>query len=357
MAKFHPLQVSDIQNETKDCVSIAFQIPPHLQQEFAYLAGQYVTLKLTIEGDETRRSYSICSSPVDTHDFRIAAKRVENGKMSIYLNERLKKGDIVEVMPPMGNFHSPINSSNKKNYVLFAGGSGITPIISIIKTILKSEPLSTLSLFYGNYNEDAIIFQKQLTDLAAENKNRFNIYHILDKPNHSIAELYTGIMTPTKVRSLIEQHVGLNLDNEFFICGPTAMMKNVEDILLSLQIPKNKIHLEYFTATLDANEKQTNDTTDKNITSQVTIILDGSETILNINSDGPVILDAALEADLDVPFACKGAVCCTCRAKVLEGKVNMKANFALTEDEVAEGFILTCQSHPITPTLVVDYDV
>ena len=356
MAKFHTLTVADVRKETADAVSIAFTVPNELKSDFSFIQGQYVTLKLNIAGEEIRRSYSICSSPVAETELRIAAKKVEKGKGSTYLAEQVKVGDKMEVMTPMGGFYTALNASNKKNYVLFAGGSGITPMFSIIKSVLKTEPNSTITLFYGNLNEEATIFKAALDSLAADNKEKLSIHYIFDKPSNPAAALYTGIMTKEKGLALIESHVGLNLDNEFFICGPTPMMQNIEDILInSLKQAKNKVHLEYFTATLDA-AKTAEPAAGERVVSQVTIILDGDEQTVELASDGKSILDAAMDADLDAPFACKGAVCCTCRAKVMEGKVRMKANFALTEEEVAEGFILTCQAHPITPVVVVDYD-
>lgn len=305
-------------------------------------------------GEEIRRSYSLCSSPIADQDFRIAAKKVKDGRMSVYLNDTLKVGDVLEVMSPMGNFYN-LTSEENKNIVLFAGGSGITPMLSIVKTILKSQASTRLTLFYGNQNEASIIFNNELTQLANTHAN-FKLYNILDDANANTADLYKGLITKEKVLALIENHVGLNLDNEFFICGPTPMMKNVEESLLNLKIAKEKIHLEYFTASLEAAKETVQATGDK-VVAQVTVLLDGDETTFELASDGKNILDAAMDNDLDVPFSCKGAVCCTCRAKVLEGKVHMKANYALTEEEVAEGFILTCQAHPLTAKVVVDYDV
>lgn len=354
MAKFHPLKVADIRKETADSVSIAFEIPSAFKNEYQYTQGQYVTIKMNINGEEIRRSYSLCSSPIDDQDFRIAAKKVKDGRMSVTLNENVKVGDILDVMTPMGNFYN-ITSSTNKNIVLFAGGSGITPMLSIIKTLLKNDDSCNITLFYGNQNEDSIIFKQELESLT--NNNRFKLFSILDQAPNNYPALYTGLITKEKVLSLIENHVGLNLDNEFFICGPTPMMKNIEESLLSLQIPKEKIHLEYFTSTLDANSNTTNVTEGDKVVAQVTVIMDGDETTFELASDGKNILDAAMDQDVDVPFSCKGGVCCTCRAKVLEGKVQMKTNYALTDEEVAEGFILTCQAHPLTPVVIVDYDV
>jgi len=355
MAKFHPLKVADIRKETADSVSIAFEIPTAFKNEYQYTQGQYVTIKMNINGEEIRRSYSLCSSPIADQDFRIAAKKVKDGRMSVALNDTLKVGDIVDVMTPMGNFYH-ISSTENKNIVLFAGGSGITPMLSIIKTLLKQDPTCKLTLFYGNQNEESTIFKNELEQIASANANRFNLFSILDQAPQNHPHLYTGLMTKEKVMSLIENHVGLNLDNEFFICGPTPMMKNVEEALQSLKIAKEKIHLEYFTSTLDANTTATVSEGEK-ITAQVTVIMDGDETTFELASDGKNILDAAMDQDVDVPFSCKGGVCCTCRAKVLEGKVHMKTNYALTDEEVAEGFILTCQAHPLTPVVIVDYDV
>lgn len=356
MAKFHPLKIADIRKETADSVSIAFEIPSAFTNEYQYTQGQYVTLKMNINGEEIRRSYSLCSSPLADTDFRIAAKKVRDGRMSIALNDTLKVGDVVDVMTPMGNFYH-ITSTTNKNIVLFAGGSGITPMLSIIKTLLKQDSSCKLTLFYGNQNESSTIFKNELESIASANADRFKMFAILDEAPANHPSLYTGLMTKEKVLALIENHVELNLDNEFFICGPTPMMRNVEDSLNELQIKKEKIHLEYFTSTLDANATTAEPVVGEKVLAQVTVILDGDETTFELATDGKNILDAAMDQDVDVPFSCKGAVCCTCRAKIIEGKVHMKANYALTEEEVAEGFILTCQSHPLTPVVIVDYDV
>lgn len=360
MAKFHRLKVSDVTRETDECVSIAFEVPESLKSEYKYIQGQYLTIKLNINGEEIRRSYSICSSPLLDKELRVAIKRVKDGRGSNYLNEKVKPGDELEVMTPMGNFYSELNAANKKNYVLFAGGSGITPMLSIIKTTLHTEPNSKLTLFYGNRDEASIIFKKQLNELEAKHADRLKVHHILEKPSDPAADdLFKGLLTPEKTKALIEKFVPLNPNNEFFICGPSAMMDCVKNALHHLNVNDKKIHIEYFTASLDQQKTavKVEDTKHPFIESQVTVILDGEETTLMLKPDGPAILDAALDADLDVPFACKGAVCCTCRAKLVEGKVHMDMNYALSDAEVAAGFILTCQSHPLTPVVKVDYDV
>jgi len=356
MAKFHTLKVAEVRRETADCISIAFDIPEANKAEYTYLQGQYVTLKLTVKDEEVRRSYSVCSSPLLDEKLRVAVKKVMCGKMSGFLNDNLKAGDAVEVMTPMGGFHSAMNAAHKKNYVLFAGGSGITPMLSIIKTVLKAEPQSNIVLLYGNRDEASIIFKSALEKIADENPGKLKVVNVLEhsaEPEHSLSR---GIMTPEKVMTLIENYVDLNLDNEFFICGPGPMMRNVESSLIKLQIPKPRIHLEYFTVDTDAAKTQPAPAI-ADVKSTVTVIMDGEETTIELSSKGKSILDAAMDAGVDVPFSCKGAVCCTCKAKVLEGKVQMDKNFALTDSEVAEGFILTCQSHPVSEKVVVDYDV
>ena len=356
MAKFHTLKVAEVRRETADCVSIAFDITAELAADYNYLQGQYVTLKMNVNGEEVRRSYSVCSSPLLNEQLRVAVKQVKDGRMSGYLNTQLKAGDVLEVMTPMGSFHSAMNAGNKKNYVLFAGGSGITPMLSIIKTVLIAEPQSAIVLLYGNRDEASIIFKAELEKIVADNKGRVKMVHVLEHSPETEGSLFRGIMLPEKVKALIENYVGLNLDNEFFICGPGPMMRNVESTLLELKIAKERIHLEYFTVDAGAAPAQTAPEIAE-LQSSVTVIMDGEETVLELSSKGKSILDAAMDAGVDVPFSCKGAVCCTCKAKVLEGKIQMDKNYALTDQEVEEGYILTCQAHPLTEKVVVDYDV
>ncbi len=356
MAKFHTLKVAEVRRETAEAVSIAFDIPEAIKAEYAYIQGQYVTLKIKLNGEEVRRSYSVCSSPLVNEPLRVAVKQVKDGRMSTYLNTQLKAGDMLEVMTPMGSFHSAMNAGNKKNYVLFAGGSGVTPMLSIIKTVLIAEPQSTLVLLYGNRDEASIIFKTELEKIVADNKSRVKMVHVLEHSQEAEGILLRGIMTPEKVKALFENYVRLNLDNEFFICGPSPMMRNVESTLLELKIAKERIHLEYFTVDVGAAPAQTAPEIAE-LESSVTVIMDGEETTFELSSKGKSVLDAAMDAGVDVPFSCKGAVCCTCKAKVLEGKVQMDKNFALTDKEVEEGYILTCQAHPLTEKVLVDYDV
>lgn len=363
MAKFHKLKIADVRKETADCVSVAFDVPASLKEEYKFIHGQYLTLKLFVKGEELRRSYSICSG-VNENELRVAIKKVKDGKASNFVYDNFKAGQEVEVMTPMGSFHSPMNPSHKKSYVLFVGGSGITPMFSIVKTVLQAEPNSSLILFYGNMNEESSIFKKQLDELAHNNSSRFKLHYVFENPVGHTEDIYKGMLTKEKVQGLLDKHLplikvpgdfSLSSDNEFFICGPKPMMDNVRETLEENQIDKLRIHIEYFTSsTIDKEEKKA---VIEKIISKVTVIQYGMETTFDLASDKKAILDAAIEHGVDAPFACKGAVCATCRGKVIEGKVHMDKNFALTDAEVAEGFILTCQSHPITPVVKVDYDV
>ncbi len=359
MAKFHSLTVSNIRKETDDCVSISFNIPDNLKEEFRFIQGQYVTLKMNIEGEELRRSYSLCSSPIAENDFRIASKKVSNGKVSNFLFERLKVGDSLEVMTPMGNFYSKLDPSHSKNYLLFAGGSGITPVFSIIKTVLNVEKDSTIKLFFGNKDESSVIFKEALNDLEKKHSGRFGVYHIFEKPQKPYSPDLTGLLTREKTEELLSKHVEMDKPQECFICGPLPMMNNIKDTLEKFQVPKESIHIEYFTTVLEDIARAEKVEIQNNIPetiSNVTVILDGSETTFKIKSTGKSILDTCIDNDLDVPFACKGAVCCTCKAKIISGKVTMDMNYALTSHEVTMGYILTCQSHPQSENVTVSYD-
>ncbi len=307
---------------------------------------------MTINGEELRRSYSICTSPYTEKELRVAIKEVKDGRASSFINQKLKVGDVIEVMTPMGNFHSVLSGNNKKNYVLFAGGSGITPMMSILKSILHIEKQSKVTLIYANRDEAATIFKSELEKIAADNKDHFTLVNVYDSPKTEVADLYKGIITTDKAKVLIEKH-GLSAD-EYFICGPGPLMENIKTTLEGLKVAKEKIHIEYFTAVADAVAKA--EGLGKNVKSKITVLQYGIETNFDLTTDGSSILDAAIDAGVDAPFSCKGAVCCTCRAKLIEGEIKMDANFALTDAEVAEGFILTCQSHPLTEKVVVDYD-
>jgi len=355
VSKFHQLTVSEIKNETLDCVSVTFDVPSNLIKDYEYIQGQHLTLKLLVNGKEVRRSYSLCSSPMIKEPLRVAVKRVKGGLGSNFIYDNLKKGDVIEIMTPMGNFHTELKNTNKKHYVLFAGGSGITPMMSIIKTTLIAEPQSTLTLFYGNFDEASTIFKKELDEIVSLNPGRFTLHYIFEKPSsQNISADLIGMLTKDKVKEVISKYLERNPVIEYFVCGPGPMMDNVKEVLESNNVNKNFIHIEYFTSAVEEPKKDASEI--KGSICEVTVIADGKETTFQLATDGDAILDAAMDAGVDAPFSCKGAVCATCRAKVMEGKASMTMNYALTDDEVEEGYILTCQAHPTTPVVVVDYD-
>lgn len=354
MAKSHKLKIMDIRRETENSISVSFTVPENLNAEYKFIQGQYVTLILTIDGNEVRRSYSICSAPFE-NELRIAVKQVKDGKVSNYIKEKLKVGDEVEVMIPAGNFHSPISSAHHKQYVLFAGGSGITPVFSVLKTVLWEEPNSYVILFYGNVDEDVVIFKQSLNQLVAEYSNRLKVLFFFEKPKSPQDPILTGMLTEDKIKILVKNYIDLTKDYEFFVCGPTSMMDNVRKVVDDLSLEKGRLHIEYFTAaTIDDPIKKIY-LSDK-VIAQVTVVLDGQETKFDLASDSNNILDAALDLGLDAPYSCKDGVCSSCRAKVLEGRVHMDKNFGLSDGEVEDGYVLTCQSHPLTPVVKVNYD-
>lgn len=356
--KFNELKVQDITRETADCVSVAFEVPDALASSYQFIPGQYLTLETEIKGEKVRRSYSLCSSPLDG-ELRVAIKKVENGVFSTYANEKLQVGQTMRVMTPDGNFYAKVNPEAEKQYVGFAAGSGITPIYSIIKAVLESEPKSTFTLFYGNKTTQSVIFRDQLDGIKNTYMDRLEIHHVLSREDQG-SDYLKGRIDQEKCESFAQKFFEPKKVDAYYLCGPEAMIKNVTDSLAGLGVAKDKVHFELFTSPTQslagktkAEAKTTSNTKDK---SAVTVVLDGEETHFDLASNGFFILDAALEAGADVPYACKGAVCCTCRAKVLEGTVEMEMNYALEDEEVEEGYVLTCQCHPTSEKVVISYD-
>lgn len=358
MAHFHPLRVAEVEQETPECIVVGFAVPPELRAEFAFHHGQYVTLKLSVNGEELRRSYSICSSPLDPGHFRIAVKKVPNGRASTQLVEKLKAGMTIEVMPPMGNFTTALDPAKERHFVAFAAGSGITPILSILKTVLRTEPRSRFTLFYGNTDVDRIIFRQRLEELKAQHGARLDVLHILSKGQDE-DRLFNGRITTEKAVELVKRFVTDARTNEYFICGPEQMMVNVSEALERLGVDKKRIHIELFGTPVSTDAKKEAPPPPAGAfagVADVKVIMDGREHELKVKARGDAVLDAALDAGLDVPYACKGAVCCTCKARVLEGQVEMEMNYALTDEEVEQGYVLTCQAHPRSQRVVIDYD-
>lgn len=355
---FHTLTIKDIRQETPECVSIAFDVPADLQEAFRFTQGQNITIKKTIGGEELRRSYSICSAPMD-NELRVAVKKVDNGKFSTHANLQLKKGDVIEVLPPTGRFYTELHSANRKRYAGFAAGSGITPLLSIIKTTLRTEPDSEFTLVYGNRNRSSIIFREELEALKNKYMNRFRLVHILSREKTDVPLNY-GRINAEKCAELAGKVLDIASSDEFFLCGPEEMIFSVKDFLEAQGVEKKKIHFELFTTPGQKKESAISSResgSDTGPKSKITIKLDGVAFDFDLAFNSESILDAALQQGADLPYACKGGVCCTCRAKLVEGEVEMDANYALEPEEVAAGYILTCQSHPRSNKVIVDYDV
>lgn len=351
---FHKLTVQDVRKETPDCVSIAFEIPAAIQKDFQYIQGQNITIRTFNEGEEARRSYSICSSPLE-NELRVAVKKVEGGLFSTFANEQLKKGDELEVLPPTGTFFPKPIPTDRNDYVFFAAGSGITPIISIIKTILLTEHNSSVTLVYGNKNLQSIIFKEEIEALKDKYLRRFRVYYILSREKTE-ADFNYGRIDESKCNHL-SKLINFNIIDDFFICGPEKMIYTVKDFLCGWGINPDKIHFELFTTPTREHTKiyeAVEQTSEDG--SEITVKIDGRSFDFNLDFNGKTILDAGLAQGADLPFACKGGVCCTCKAKLLEGDVEMEANYGLEKSEVKAGFILTCQSHPRSKKVVVDYD-
>jgi len=356
---FRPLPVKEVRKETEDCVSVAFDVPEAWQEEFQFKQGQNITIRMQMNGEEIRRSYSICSSPLD-HELRIAVKKVPQGKFSSFANIELAKNDILEVLPPTGRFYTPLDPSRQKNYLAFAAGSGITPVISIIKTTLAMEPRSNFTLVYSNRNRSSIIFKEQLEALKNKYMARFSLHYLLSREKTD-APIYHGRIDEKKCAALFEKIPALKNTDEYFICGPEQMIFTVKQWLEGQNIDKNKIHFELFTvpgqkinnaAGVPIEHKHAEEKI-----SNISVKLDGISFEFDLPYDGLPILDAALQQGADLPFSCKGGVCATCRARLLEGKVQMDNNYALEPEELEAGFILTCQSHPRTEKVRIDFDV
>jgi ring-1,2-phenylacetyl-CoA epoxidase subunit PaaE len=356
---FHKLQVADLRRETPECVSIAFEVPEELKNEFAYKQGQNITLRAFLDGEELRRSYSICTSPFE-NELRVAVKLAPFGRFSTWVNTTLKKGDYVDVLAPTGKFYTELNPSHKKNYLAFAAGSGITPLMSIIKTTLATEPQSSFTLVYGNRNRSNIIFKEELEALKNRYIDRLAIHYILSREKTE-AEVYYGRINADKLNQLSEKLINVAKADDIFICGPEEMIFSIKNWLIEKGIDQRKIHFELFTTPGQSSamrkEQLTSPTEVAGKTSKVTVKLDGISFSFDLPFDGDTILEAALKQGADLPYSCKGGVCATCKARLLEGKVDMDVHYALEQEEIDEGYILTCQSHPRSEEVKVDFDI
>ena len=357
MAKFHKLKVKDIYKETDDCSVITFNVPSELKNDFAFRQGQHLTLKADINNEDIRRSYSLCSSPAEG-EWKVAVKLIPEGKFSTYVNSILQTGDEIEVMAPSGTFGVDVSPESSKNYLFFAAGSGITPVMSMIKAHLATEPNATCKLFYVNRTAKSIIFKEELEQLRNTYFGRFEIYYFLTKERRDI-ELLNGRFDDEKMQILTRTFIDIPDTSEVFLCGPEEMVNYVSNYLVNAGLPKDLVHFELFVTGLsEEDKKRAERLAQQNVEgTEITIVDGGKEFQFTMTKDYDNILDAALGAGADLPFACKGGVCSTCKCQVLEGSVEMKINYALEEDEVAQDFVLSCQAVPTSDKVKVDFDV
>ncbi len=352
---FHPLKVAEIVPETAEANSIRFEIPPELRDAFAFRAGQHLTLRASIGGEEVRRNYSLCTAPADS-DWMVTVKRISGGLFSNWVGDQLKSGDTIDVMVPHGSFTTDFAPGASRHLVGIAGGSGITPVMSLVRTLLREEPNSRFTLLYGNRDSSSVIFLEGLAALKDKHLGRFEIYHFLDQEEQDI-ELFNGMLSRERLDEAIAALVpdAAAVDG-WFICGPGPMMDAAEGVLLDRNIAKERIHIERFTADRPAGavakEMAQLQTQAEGMT--VSVTLDGRTRRVPFTAGN--ILDSARAAGLPAPFACKAGVCATCRAKVINGKVEMAVHYGLTDEEVADGYVLTCQSVPVGDGVAVDYD-
>ncbi|HMN82889.1 MAG TPA: phenylacetate-CoA oxygenase/reductase subunit PaaK [Burkholderiaceae bacterium] len=356
---FHPLRVRERRPETADSVSLLFDVPESLRDAYRFRQGQFLTLRAPIDGREERRSYSICVGVDDYErrgELRVAVKRVAGGRFSNWVNDHLQPGQTIDVMTPDGRFNTPLDPAQARHHVGFAGGSGITPMLSLIKTTLEAEPRSRFTLIYGNRSLPAIMFLEDLEDLKNRYLGRLRLYHVLSDEPQEIA-LFSGLLDRARCEAFLADLLPPADIDEAFICGPEPMMDAAEAALRAAGVPAGRIHVERFGVPMPAGQpKPVVVIGDEADAADVTLVVDGKARKLKVSRHGSGILDAGLAAGIDLPYACKGGVCCTCRARVLEGEVRMDKNYTLDEREMAQGFVLTCQSHPVTDRVVISYD-
>jgi ring-1,2-phenylacetyl-CoA epoxidase subunit PaaE len=356
-AAFHPLRIAEVRRETSDSVSLRFDLPDALRERFAFRAGQHLTLRTEIDGEDVRRNYSVCVSPAEG-ELRVAIKQIAGGVFSNWANAQLKAGDVIEVMAPHGSFTCSFDPAASRRYVGFAGGSGITPVLSLLKTALTTEPQSRFTLLYGNRSTPTIMFLEELAGLKDRFLDRLEVYHFLEDEAEEI-ELFNGRLDRDKCAEVLQALVDPAETDLFFICGPGPMMDSVEAALLERGVPPERILIERFTTSRPTAAQVAHDLELQQKAAGATILveLDGRRAKVAFDPERGNILDNVRAAGLPAPYACKGGVCATCRAKVVSGTVEMKVNYGLSAEEVANGYVLTCQAVPTSEDVAVNYDL
>ncbi|HEX4079599.1 MAG TPA: 2Fe-2S iron-sulfur cluster-binding protein [Rhizomicrobium sp.] len=353
---FHPLRIAEVRRETADAVSICFEIPETLKETFKFQAGQHLTLRMDLDGEDVRRNYSVCVAPSE-NEIRIAIKQMPAGKFSAWANAQLREGQVIDVLPPMGRFVIPEGDGAAPSYVALAGGSGITPVISILKTVLETKPGSRFTLLYGNRDSASIMFIEELAALKNRYIERLEVYHFLEYEAEEI-ELFNGRLDRAKCEEVFSKLVDVSAADAFFICGPGPMMDAAEAALLARSVSAGRIFIERFTTgTLSAEQVARNEALQQKAAGTgLVVTLDGRRIRIAFDAGKGNILETVQAAGLPAPYACKGGVCTTCRAKILSGTVAMKKNYGLTESEIAQGYVLTCQAVPTSDEVVLSYD-
>jgi ring-1,2-phenylacetyl-CoA epoxidase subunit PaaE len=360
---FHPLRVRAIEPDTAEAVIVSFDVPDELRESFAFTQGQYLTLRSNVDGQDLRRSYSICAG-VDDGQLRVGVRKVRGGLFSNWINHHLRAGDTISVMAPQGRFFVPLEPAVARHHVGIAGGSGITPILSIMKTVLAREPLSRFTLIYGNRALQSTMFKEEIADLKNRYMRRLVLQYVFSD-EHTDAPLNHGVMNREKIGEFLQVLLPAEQIDHAFVCGPFQMNDEAEAALLAAGVPEERIHIERFGVALPAgtqagapavgavvHETHAEDAEE----ARVVIVRDGMQREISFKKGQPSILDAASAAGLEVPYSCTSGVCGTCRAKLVEGEVRMDRNFALDKKEVANGYILTCQAHPLTDRVVLSFD-
>jgi ring-1,2-phenylacetyl-CoA epoxidase subunit PaaE len=354
---FHPLRVRQVLPDTAEAVIVAFDVPEDLREVFSFTQGQYLTLRKDIEGQDLRRSYSICAG-VDDGELRVGVRKVKGGVFSNWINASLRHGDVINVMAPQGRFFVPMAPELRRHHLGIAGGSGVTPILSTMKTVLAREPHSRFTLIYGNRSPRSTMFKEEIEDLKNKYLTRLVLHHVFSD-EHTDAPLNMGVMNREKIGDFLRSVVPADGIDHVFVCGPFQMNDEAEAALLAAGVPEERIHIERFGLAPQAqqvgaviHEAKPGDAE----TARITIVRDGMSREIAFHKGQPSILDAASAAGMEVPFSCTSGVCGTCRAKLVSGEVRMERNFALDKNEVANGFVLTCQAHPLTPQVVLSFD-